>query len=147
MVKIFSIKQQFADKIFRNEKKVEYRRQNVKVKTNELCLVYTSSPIKELSGYFIVKKKLRMPINKLWQKTKSYAGISKSEFFKYFEGCREGTAIVLKLVKQFANGLNLLEIKSILKNFRPPQSYCNLDSKIFSLFQNVFPQKTFIITE
>jgi len=147
MVKIFSIKQQFADKIFRNEKRVEYRRQNVKVQANELCLVYTSSPVKELSGYFVVKRKLRMPIGKLWQKTKVHAGISKSEFLKYFEGCIEGTAIVLKLVKQFITGLNLVEIKTILRNFTPPQSYCNLDSKLFNLFLNVFPQRTFVITK
>ena len=128
MVKLFSIKQPFADKIFRKEKKVEFRRQNVKIETNELCLVYTSAPIKKLSGYFIVKEKLRMPLQKLWEKTKNYAGISKKEFLHYFDGCKEGTAIVIQAIRNFSKGLSLNDLRKLIKNFNPPQSYRNLSA-------------------
>jgi predicted transcriptional regulator len=130
MVKIFSIKSEYSKKIFNEEKLVELRRQNVIVRVNEKCLIYTTSPVKKITGYFIVKEKVRLPVQKLWMKTKDIAGITKSQFMRYFEGCIEGTAIFFSYVKKFINGLDLDEMKSMIKNFRPPQSYYNLNETI-----------------
>ena len=131
MVKLFSIKQIYSDKIFSKEKFVEFRRQNVNIKKNEKCLIYTSHPVKKITGYFVVKEKIRLPIEKLWSKTKYYAGLTKYEFMKYFEGCKEGTAIFLHSVKKFMKGISIYELKSLFKNFKPPQSYYNLDEHVF----------------
>ena len=133
MVKLFSIKERYSQKIFSKEKFVEFRRQNVKVKKKEKCLIYTTYPIKKITGYFIVKEKLRLPIKKLWLKTRSYAGITKAEFMEYFRGCKEGTALIFQSVRKFINQLSLEEIKSFLREFKPPQSYYNLDEKIFNI--------------
>ena len=142
MAKLFSIKQNFAEKIFNLEKKVEYRRQNINIENNELCIVYTSSPIKKLSGYFIVKEKLRLPLKELWLQTKDYAGITKQQFLRYFEGCIEGTAIILKVVKQFIEGIKLNDIKTKISGFRPPQSYCNLNPQMYIILEGLIPQST-----
>ena len=96
MLKVFSIKKRYSDKIFSKEKRVEFRRQNVNVRAGDVCLVYTSSPVMEITGYFIVKEKIREPVKKLWKSTKEIAGISKREFEEYFEKCDQGTAITLK---------------------------------------------------
>lgn len=130
MVKIFSIKEKYSNKIFCNQKKVELRRTNVKINRNELCLIYTTSPVKKVTGYFIVEKTIRMPLEKLWKMTKTYAGVSKEEFCSYFKGLKEGTAIVFKRVHKFNEATALEEIKIYKKNFRPPQSYCNIDVKL-----------------
>ena len=58
MVKLFSIKQEFSEKIFSKKKLVEFRRQNVNVKRNESCLIYTSKPVRKITGYFLVKEKI-----------------------------------------------------------------------------------------
>lgn len=133
MVKMFSIKERYSQKIFSKEKLVEFRRQNVNIKKNEKCLVYTSRPIKKITGFFIVREKIRLPLNKLWLKTKTYSGLTKSEFMLYFKGCKEGTALIIQSVKKFINQLSLHDMQSFLRNFRPPQSYYNLDEAIFNL--------------
>jgi predicted transcriptional regulator len=130
MVKIFSIKNEYSEKIFTNEKQVEFRRQDVRIKENERCFIYTTSPVKKITGYFIVKEKVRLPIEQLWKKTRGIAGITKSEFIRYFKGCIEGTAIFFKHVKKFIKDLTLDEMKSLIRDFRPPQSYCNIDDVI-----------------
>lgn len=134
MTKLFSIKKKYSDKIFNKQKLVEFRRQNVNVCINETCLIYTSFPIKKVTGYFIVKKKIRAHILKLWDITKRYAGISFEEFKKYFEGCKIGTAIIFKLVKRFKEAFDLDKIRKRIKEFRPPQSYCNLDNRLLNYF-------------
>jgi predicted transcriptional regulator len=130
MVKMFSIKEKYSTKIFNKEKKVELRRSNVKLNRNEICYIYTTSPIMKVTGYFIVEKTIRLPLDKLWKLTKNCAGVTKEEFFSYFEGLKEGTAIVFKKVHKFQNATALAEIKIYKKDFRPPQSYCNVDIKI-----------------
>jgi len=134
MVKIFSIKNEYCAKIFDNKKLVELRRQNIKIRENEKCLIYTTHPVKKLTGYFIVKDKIRLPIKKLWIEIKDIAGITKSQFMDYFQGCIEGTAIFFKYVKKFINELSLDEMKSLVKGFRPPQSYSNINENIYNLF-------------
>lgn len=142
MPKLFSIKQEFSEKIFSNEKLVEFRRQNVNIRKNEICLVYTSRPIKEITGYFVVKEKIRLPINKLWAKTKKYAGITKKQFYDYFAGCKEGTAILVEKVKKFIRAVGLEEIRDGMKNFHPPQSYYTINNNLQILLSEYLPQKS-----
>lgn len=137
MVKIFSIKNKYSEKIFSKEKLVELRRQDVKIKENEKCLIYTTYPVKRITGFFIVKKKVRLPVKKLWKLTKDIAGITKAEFIKYFTGCIEGTAIFFKYVKQFSVGVTLEEIKNLVNNFNPPQSYLNLKPSTFEILKQL----------
>ena len=135
LAKLFSIKKKFSDRIYNKEKHVEFRRQNININNGEKCLVYTSHPVKEITGYFVVKEKIRLPILKLWYKTRELAGISKWEFMDYFVGCKVGTAIIFKKVGKLIRGVNLNEIKKRNRNFRPPQSYYNIDNN----FRNICP--------
>lgn len=147
MVKIFSIKNEYSTKIFENEKHVELRRQNIKIRENEKCLIYTTSPVKRVTGYFIVKKTIRLPIKQLWNKTKHIAGVTKSQFMDYFEGCIEGTAILFKSVKKFVKELTLTEMRTIIENFRPPQSYYNLDESIYQKILERTREKTICLSD
>ena len=141
MPKLFSIKHQYSEKIYTKKKLVEFRRQNVNVKENDVCWIYTSSPVKEITGYFVVKAKIRLSLDKLWKRTKEMAGITKEEFMEYFKGCEEGTAIIFKTIKMFVTGLSLIEIRKKLRNFVPPQSYCNLNESLCSLIHKKFGNK------
>lgn len=134
MVKLFSIKEKYSKRIYSKEKLVEFRKQNVNINNGEFCFIYTSSPVKKVTGYFVVKEKLRLPLDRLWDKTKDIAGITKSEFISYFSGCLEGTAILFKAVKQFTNAINLREVQILIKGFRPPQSYYNINKNMYAVF-------------
>jgi predicted transcriptional regulator len=59
----------------------------------------------------------------LWEKTKRYAGITKSHFFDYFSNKEIGFAIRIKSVKKYRKELNLKEKYNIV----PPQSFIYLD--------------------
>lgn len=130
LLKLFSIKPQYSNKIFNKEKLVEFRRQNVNVKNNEICLIYTTAPVKQITGYFIVKEKLRLPLNQLWQQTKKIGGITQKVFFDYFKGCEFGTAIIFKLVRNFRKSIKIFEI---FPEFNAPQSYYTLDNDLYNL--------------
>ena len=146
MVKLFSIKEHYSELIFNREKKVEFRRQNVNINKDETCLIYTSSPVKKLTGYFIVKEKLRLPIPKLWARTKDIAGITKKEFLAYFEGCKEGTAIVFKFVKRFVRAVGLNNLRQKVREFRPPQSYYSLDKEIAFKFLSILGEEKLLFS-
>ena len=132
-LKVFSIKKKYSDRIFSKDKRFEFRRQNVKVFTGDVCLIYTTSPVKEIGGCFIVKSKIREPIENLWELTKAKRGVSKEEFDEYFEGCEYGTAILLYRVKKFDETFSIHELKQ--KKFIPPQSYCNLKGPLEPLMK------------
>ncbi|MFW6233359.1 MAG: hypothetical protein ACOC3Z_01715 [Nanoarchaeota archaeon] len=134
MTKLFSIKEKFSKKIYDKDKLVEFRRQNINIKDNEICLIYTTSPIKKITGYFVVKKKIRASLNQLWELTKNIAGISFSEFKDYFKNCLEGTAIVFKKAKEFSSKISLEELQKKFNGFRPPQSYYNLNDDFIKIY-------------
>lgn len=140
MAKLFSIKEKYSNRIYSNEKLVEFRRQNVNVDKDEFCLIYTSSPIKKITGYFIVKEKIRTSINKLWELTKKVAGITYEEFKEYFKECEFGTAIIFKRIEKFKRALGLDDLRKKV-GFRPPQSYCNLNDLLMELYGGFIPQK------
>ena len=135
MAKIFSIKEEYTNKIYSKKKLLELRRQNVNVEVNEICLIYTTNPIKKITGYFIVQKKIRLPIEELWEKTKEISGVDKEKFTQYFKGCETGTAIIFKKAERFKDEISLYEIKKIKKNFSPPQSYFSLDLEIIKIIK------------
>jgi len=139
MAKIFSIKERFSQRIYANKKLVEFRRQNVNVKQNEVCLIYTSAPTKMITGFFIVKEKIRTNIRKLWTLTRNLAGISYSEFCEYFKGCSYGTAIIFKKIKKFSRSFTLDRLRQYGLN-RPPQSYCNIDEYALKRIQKELDQ-------
>ncbi|MBN2102219.1 MAG: hypothetical protein JW716_05100 [Candidatus Aenigmarchaeota archaeon] len=140
MAKLFSIKEKYSDRIYSKKKLVEFRRQNVNVNRDEFCLIYTSSPIKRITGYFVVKEKIRASLGRLWKLTKDIAGISYKEFQEYFSGCEMGTAIVFKKIQKFSKSIGLNDLRE-RGNFRPPQSYCNLNDFLMNLFNILIPQK------
>jgi len=136
MTKLVSIKKKYSDLIYSRKKKVEYRRQNVNVQSGERFYVYTSSPARAITGYFVVEKKLRLPLQALWNATKRVAGIARKEFFEYFAGCTHGTALVFSAVKRFIEALPLECLRERFGHngrFSPPQSYFSIgeDTPLF----------------
>ncbi len=142
LVKLFSIKQEFSEKIFSKTKLVEFRRQNVNVKNNESCLIYTSRPVRKITGCFVVKEKIRLPLKDLWNKTKKYAGITRNQFNEYFKGCKDGTAILLEKIMRFDKAISLDEIRNEIKTFHPPQSYYNINNNLQMILIDFLPQKS-----
>lgn len=116
---LMSIKPEFAEKIFKGEKKYEFRRMIFKNKEIDRVVVYASFPVMRVIGEFLIGDILEMDLDKLWKKTNKEAGISKELFMAYYRGKNKGYAIRISTVKRYEKPLVLQDVSVI----RPPQSF------------------------
>jgi predicted transcriptional regulator len=116
---LLSIKPEFAYKIFRGEKKYEFRRIIFKNKKVKRVIVYASSPVKKVIGEFEIETILSEEVSALWKKTQKYSGITEDYFYSYFREKEIGHAIKVKSFIEYEKPL------CIKKDFRatPPQSF------------------------
>jgi len=116
---ILSIKPEFADAIFSGQKKVEFRKIIFK-KNVEKVFLYSSSPIKKITGYFTFSEIIKDTPQKLWEEFGEVGFINEDEFFKYFENKEIGFSICIDKIKLFAN---IIDPYKEIDNFIPPQSF------------------------
>ena len=116
---ILSIQPEFADKIFTQTKKFEYRKVMFSPNIKKVY-VYASSPICKIIGYFIIDEIVQGSPSTVWKKTSRGSGITKEYYDNYFNGHDKAYAIKIKSVKLFKTPINP---KSIIRNFRPPQNF------------------------
>ncbi|MFW6273219.1 MAG: ASCH domain-containing protein [bacterium] len=120
---LLSIKLEFAEKIFEGTKKYEFRRSLFKNKNVRTIIVYASSPVQRVIGEFEIASVLNEDLEKLWEKTKEFSGISEDYFFNYFNNKERGYAIKIKKAKRYNKTLSIKEDF----NARPPQSFMYLE--------------------
>jgi predicted transcriptional regulator len=116
-----SIRPQYADAIFRGEKRFEFRRAIFR-KPVGVVVVYITSPVSRVVGEFDVKEILSDTVEALWSRTKNSAGIEQHRFFDYFDGRDVGHAIVIGAVRSYRKPLDL----ALAFGVRPPQSFIYL---------------------
>lgn len=102
MIKILiSINPEHVRNILNNNKKYEYRRTIAKHKVDKI-LIYETSPTKMIVAEVKVKKILCDTPEKLWNNTKTYSGITKDFFDKYFSGKKIAYAYELGEIRKFS---------------------------------------------
>ena len=119
---LLSINPPYAEAIFKGEKKYEFRRAIFKRRGIEKVYLYVNSKVKKILGSFEVDDIIEGSPQEIWEKCKEYGGISKEDFFKYFEGSNVAYAIKIKNVEQFPEPIDPYT-QHIFKNFTPPQSF------------------------
>ena len=119
---LLSIKPEFADKIFNGTKKYEFRRSIFKKKEVKTVVVYASSPVQKIIGEFEIETIIKEKVNRLWNLTKEFSGISEEYFFEYFINKEDGFAIKIKRTKKYERPLSIKEDF----NATPPQSFMYL---------------------
>lgn len=116
---LLSIKPKFARAIMSGDKRVEFRRAAYRgnVKT---ILVYATSPVQRLIGYFDVAFVDESSPNALWRKYHRVGGIEYREYKRYYTGAQRAVAIGVGKVHP-------LEIEHPLSRLGPgtvpPQSF------------------------
>ena len=116
---LFSIKPDFAYKIFDGKKKYEFRKTIFTNKDVKTIIVYASSPVKKVIGEFEIDKIFNEELKNLWSLTKNHSGITEDFFYKYFLGKEKGFAIQVKNPKRYKNPKCL----KMDFNLHPPQSF------------------------
>lgn len=121
---LLSIKPKYANAILNGEKEYEFRKVIFKEKNVEKVYIYSSSPIKKIVGVFTVGGIIEDHPKRIWKKCQDKSGITKEDFFTYFNGCKKGYAIKIDNLKPMKTPLDL---KKIYPDFIPPQSFCYFD--------------------
>lgn len=120
---LLSIRPEHAKKIFNGTKLVELRRVKPRLVSGDTVLVYVSSPIKALIGGFEVGEVIEGSPDQIWEEVKNVAGITASEFQKYYFGTDKAYGIKIRETWGLDAPLDLLKLKTKLNNFHPPQSF------------------------
>ncbi len=143
---LISVRPKYAEKIFSGHKKVELRRVQPKHLTSgAIVLLYVSSPVKSLAGAFRVSRIVKEPVKKLWKSVQAIAGITKDEFFTYYNGIPYGVGIFFNEYILFQNPIGLDELKIKIDKFYPPQGFRY--ARINKLEQEVIERNEWLVNK
>lgn len=125
---LLSIKPEYVKKIMSGEKKYEYRKRIFKQNIDSI-IVYACKPCGLIVGEIIIDKILCNTAQDLWNTTKQNSEVSKEFFFNYFKDNKKCYAIKIQKFIRYNNPVNPYQY---INNFKPPQSYKYIDTKIFN---------------
>ena len=123
-----SIHPEFAQLILDGKKKVEFRKTCFASEVSHV-VIYATTPLKKVVGYFEVEKIHVGSPKTLWQSYSEVAGISERFFQDYYQNFREGVAIEVGQVYSLDHALSLDCISGSLV---APQSYVYIDENLFN---------------
>jgi type I restriction enzyme S subunit len=123
---LLSIKPKYAEAILNGVKKYEFRR-TIFRRSVERVFIYSNSHVRKIVGLFEVEEILEGTPHEIWNSCHRYGGISKKDFYTYFEGSRRAFAIKIKNVFRFSEPIDPY---FAVKNFTPPQSFYYIKFKI-----------------
>jgi len=119
---LLSIKPKYVEKIIAGTKKYEFRRSIFK-KYVENIYIYESAPHQRIIGFFPFQGFIFDTTDNLWDKCNISGGVSKEEFYAYFQEKKFGYAIIINSLKTLDVPINPFET---IPNFTPPQSFIYL---------------------
>ncbi|MBU7023832.1 MAG: hypothetical protein HXS40_06660 [Theionarchaea archaeon] len=136
---LLSVKPYYAERILDGEKKYEFRRRIFR-KDVESIYIYSTSPVKRIVGMLRMEKILEGTVEMIWEECSSDAGLSREEYFCYFENKEKAFAIKIKEVQAFDEPI---DPHTICEDFVPPQSFCYVSSDFHSgsILDNLADQK------
>ncbi|MBI4320056.1 MAG: ASCH domain-containing protein [Chloroflexi bacterium] len=136
-VLLLSIHPVYVDRIFEGTKKVELRRIRPEVVSGDWVFVYATSPVRALIGAFEVERVVEALPHNLWDKVQNDAGITRKQFDAYYLGASIGFGIFVSRTWSFPEPLELVRLRQLLPNFRPPQAYRYLTDDEAEVFRKL----------
>lgn len=119
---LMSIKTEYADEIFCENKKVEFRKRFCT--RFDSAVVYSSEVDRKLIGYFTPDRIELLNPKEIWEKYGQYGCISKSKFNHYYGSTEIGSALVIKDFYKFSEKISPDVFFG--GKFNPPQNYMYL---------------------
>ena len=98
---LLSIKPEFVEKIFNGTKKYEFRKSIFKNKDVDTVVVYASSPWQYVIGEFKIETILSDNVDRIWEQTHEFSGISENFFRMYFAHKTNAFAIKIGHVTRY----------------------------------------------
>lgn len=131
---IISIKPCFSEHIYLGNKVVELRKRlsSTFIEGTKLY-IYTSSPVKAITGVAIIDEVERLPVREIKEQYLRAACISSKEFDNYYNGHDYGSIIKLKDITKFTDEISLSALRA--KGFTAPQSFCYMTDTVRGLIK------------
>lgn len=122
-VALLPIRPEYASAIMRGDKRVEFRRRGFS-RDVEFVVVYASSPVKRILGFFRVSEVAAGHPEELWDRYSEVGAIDLEAYTAYYAGAEQGVAIEIERVCVLQNPVPL----SVLgESMKPPQSFQYID--------------------
>ena len=117
---ILSIKPMFAEKILNGSKRFEFRKCGFSIAGVETVVIYATKPVGKVVGEFSVVEVHKDAPSRIWERTRTHAGIKKRFFDQYYADRDTAYAIAVGKVTKYDEPV---ELASLGANITPPQSY------------------------
>ncbi|KXJ51624.1 MAG: hypothetical protein AXW15_04375 [Neptuniibacter sp. Phe_28] len=122
---VISIHPIFSQEIKTGRKTVEVRRRGINLEPETKLWIYETLPNGKIESCAVIDHIFKGTPKDIWESYSEQIGIRFDEFQEYFSGCDHGSAIVMKDVRIFNEGLSLEAIK--LAGYKSiPQTYRRL---------------------
>jgi predicted transcriptional regulator len=121
---LMSIQPRFADAILAGTKTVELRRRPPREEP-DIVIIYSSGKARSVIGVAVLKKVHTSTPADIWCRFGSQAGVTRTEFFQYFDGCELASAVELERPERGGAELSLESLRGF--GFEPPQSWRYVD--------------------
>jgi len=119
------IRPKYAIAIKKRNKKVEFRKYKFRNPKTDYCIVYASSPLRQIIGYFRFKEIDEGKPSNIWKKYNKLGAIDEKDFYKYFKNRNKAYAI--KIEEFFPT--EAIDPKQKIKGFSIPQSFRYLSTE------------------
>ena len=128
---LMPVKPQFAQLIMQGKKKAEFRKVRF-LKQVSHVVVYASSPVQKILGYFEVSHIDEGSPGYLWKRYRSIGGIIYKEFQDYYANSTRGVAIGIGRICQLKHAIPLTKLNAAMV---APQSFVYIPFKFFEMIQ------------
>jgi predicted transcriptional regulator len=123
---LISLEERFAEGILSGRKRVELRRRAMSIEPGSTVWLYVKVPVGSIVGSVMVKAVHHLSPTRLWEKFGSASGLSRQEFFRYFDGSECGFALELEQPERRASSISLEFLRGAFSGFHPPQFFSHL---------------------
>lgn len=128
---LIAVKPEFANKIVENEKTIELRKTKPNVKAGDFLIIYSSSPVKAIIGFGLIKQVIVTTPTQMWENYSLKVGIDKERFVQYYKDKEKSIGIEIEDMK-LVIPISLKDIRILETNFHPPQIYRYISNDIFN---------------
>lgn len=123
---LISLEERHAENIFTGHKQIELRRRTMNVNVGAVVWIYVKSPVGSVVGRARVSALCVSSPFILWRQFSAVSGLSRSEFFRYFNGVQKGIALVLEDAERLSVSTSLEKLRRASAGFHPPQFFMRL---------------------
>lgn len=125
---LISLEPRHAENILAGRKQVELRKRVMKIVPGTTVWIYVKLPVGCIVGSARIGATDASSPSALWRRYGSVSGLTKREFFEYFDGSQLGIALTLEGSSRLRNYISLDALRELCESFQPPQFFARLSA-------------------